>query len=120
MKIVLFISMFIPVLAMAHKIEVVKESNETINTNGLNAYVCNYDEIKNSSVLLKKDFEKHGKITQETKSKLIDVARCHNLILAQKLKKHPAILIDGKYLTYGETDVAKALIECKRQGYCND
>lgn len=107
-------------------IEVVKDSSTDIDTAGLKVTVCDIDKYSyvKSSVLRQiqssKDSSEVEQVIQQNATKLHQSILCLAKVTQYGIKKHPAIIINGKYLTYGETDVARALLECQRRGYCNE
>ena len=110
----------------AMTIEVVKLSTDAIDTAGLNVDVCDFDKYQSLSKQLGqklkslKDEISVDDVISDNIDEVENSLKCIAKVDKYSLKKYPSIIINSKYVTYGETDVARAVIECKRRGFCNE
>jgi len=121
------ISLFIISTSLnAMTIEAVKHSSDIIDTAGFNVDVCDFDKYQSLSTKLTKkiksltDLNKVDSVISNGVGKIEDAIKCVGKVYQYRLEKYPAIIINHKYVTYGETDIARAVVECKRRGLCNE
>ena len=99
-------------MSFAHQIEVFSIQSLPVQADGMDVQVCWLDEIKRVQEQLSDISQDIGAIQNRIKEKegtLIKAMDCQFRAGLYGIQKLPAIVIDKKYLAYGEHSVSKAL-----------
>ena len=109
-------------MSFAHQIEVFSIQSLPVQANGMNVKVCWLDEIKRVQEQLSDISQDIGAIQNRIKEKegtLIKAMDCQFRAGLYGIQKLPAIVIDKKYVAYGERSVSRALDSLNDEGKTN-
>lgn len=124
MKKCLLISLLLSQSLYAYHIDAIGDELTTFNTSGYDVFTCNYKGLS-----LINDYFQHNKDlskieneleNSDLKNEVEKSIKCISLVNEYGIKKVPAIIIDKKYIAYGETDISKAVVDCRDKGVCDD
>ena len=109
-------------MSFAHQIEVFSIQSLPVQADGMDVQVCWLDEIKRVQEQLSDISQDIGAIQNRIKEKegtLIKAMDCQFRAGLYGIQKLPAIVIDKKYLAYGEHSVSRALDSLNDEGKTN-
>ena len=99
-------------MSFAHQIEVFSIKSLPVQADGMNVKFCWLDEIEQIQKQLSnisQDIDAIQNRIKEKESVLIKAMDCQFLAGLYGIQKLPAIVIDKKYVAYGERSVSRAI-----------